>query len=185
MKKRLKKHIEEQNFVKIYLADEDGFELTHFEGIIFDQNEDFILMCDLEDFSYDGFVVFRKSDISEIKRTDNEIFFDSIIKNEGIKEELIQKASSLDFSLGSMTEMFSKLFDDKQAIIIERLYETKTKFQIGPISKVVKKKVFIDYFNAKGEYDLKPVTSKFKDITYFRIDSPYSNLFFKYSKRID
>lgn len=53
--------------------------------------------------------------------------------------------------------MFNKLKEIGKAIIIERLYENDSIFQVGPIYKVEKKKVFIDYFNAKGEYDLKPV----------------------------
>lgn len=97
MKKRIKKHIDKQNFVKIYLADDEGSTLTHFEGFIFDQNDKYILMCDLEDFNYDGFVVARKSDISEIKRTDNEALFDSITEKEGLKATIIKKATNLDF----------------------------------------------------------------------------------------
>ncbi len=185
MKKRIKKYIDAKNFVKVYLADDDGFTLTHFEGIIFDQNEKFILMSDFDDFNYDGFVVARMTDISEIKKTDNESFFDSIIEKEGIKEVILQKASDLKFKLSDFPEMFNSLKELGGAIIIECLYETESKFQIGPVSKVEKKKVFIDYINAKGEYDLKPVTSKYKDITYFKLDSPYANMFFKYSKRVE
>ena len=184
MKKKIKKHIDAKNFVKVYLADDEGFTLIHFEGIIFDQNEKFILMSDFEDFNYDGFVVARKSDILEIKCANNESFFDSIIEKEGIKEVLLQKASDLNFKLSDFAEMFNTLKEIGGAIIIERLYETESKFQIGPVSKVEKKKVFIDYIKARGEYDLKPVTSKYKDITYFKLDSPYANMFFKYSKRV-
>lgn len=185
MKKRIKKHIDNQSFVKVYLADKEGFELTHFQGIIFSQNEKFILMCDLEDFNYDGFVVARKSDISEIKHTDNEHFYNVIIEKEGIKKTLIKTFEALDFKLGNQLDMFEQLLKLNLPIIVERLYETESKFQIGPIKKLVKKKLYIDYFNAKGEYDLKPVSSKFKDITFFKFDSPYANLFFKYSKRIE
>lgn len=185
MKKRIKKHIDEKHYVKVYISDEQGINLTHFEGIIFDQNEKYILMSDFEDFHYDGFVVAKKSDISEIKRTDNESFFDSIIDKEGIKETIIQKAVNLGFKLGDFPYMFNLLKELGTAIIIERLYEKESKFQIGPVIKVDKKKVYIDYFNAKGEYDLKPITSKYKDITYFKLDSQYANLYFKYSNRIE
>lgn len=185
MKKRIKKHIDNKNLVKVNLADDEGYSMINFNGIIFDQNDQYLLMSDFYDFNYDGFVVVRKSDISEIKRTDNESFFDSIIEKEGIKEIIIQKAFDLNFKLDEFPEMFSKLKELGVPVIIERLYESESKFQIGPITKVEKKKVFIDYFNAKGEYDMKPVTSKYKDITYFKLDSPYANMFFKYSKRIE
>lgn len=58
MKKRLKKHIQAKDFVKIYLADQDGFELYRFDGIVRDQNEDYILMVDFKDLTYDGVVVY-------------------------------------------------------------------------------------------------------------------------------
>jgi hypothetical protein len=184
MKKSIKKHIENKNFIKVYISDNEGVNLTHFEGILFAQNDKYILMSDFEDFNYDGFVIVRKSDISEIKRTENEIFFDTILEKEGIKEIILQKKSEINFRLSDLPEMFSTLNELGKAIIIEQLYENKSKFLIGPITKVSKKKVYIDYFNAKGEFDLKPIATKYKDITYFKIDSPYANTFLKYSKKI-
>lgn len=80
--------------------------------------------------------------------------------------------------------MFNNFKQKDSPIILEGLYRVKNIFQIGSILKVGKKKVYIDYFNARGEFDLKQVSLKHTEITYFRIDSPYSNLFFKYSKRI-
>jgi hypothetical protein len=185
LKKRLKKHIKEKNFVKVYIANSEGFTLTHFNGLIFDHNDEFILMGEVQDFNYDGFIVARKSDISEIKRTDDEVFYDSIIESEGLKADLIKKSNSLNFQLGSFVDMFEQIRTQEKSIIIDRLYETETKFHIGTIQNVEKKKVLVNSINAKGEYDLKPVMSKFKDITFFRMDSPYSNLFVKYSSNID
>ncbi len=185
MKKRIKKHIDNKNYVKVYLADDDGFNLTNFEGIIFDQNDKFIFMSDFKDFNFDGFVVAKKSDITEIKRTEKETFIDTIFQKEGIKDAIIEKASLLNFKLGNFHEMFENLKKLGQAIIIERLYKGETVFQIGPVSKVEPKKVFIDYINAKGEYDLKPVTSKFKDITFIQFDNPYANMYFIYTRSID
>jgi len=56
LKKLLRKHIKNENFVKIYISTE-GYNLTHVEGFIFEQNKDFVLMNDMRDFDYDGFVV--------------------------------------------------------------------------------------------------------------------------------
>lgn len=184
MKKTIKKHIDKQDFVKVYLSDDNGFSMIHFEGIVFDQSEKFVLMCDFEDFKFDGFVVFRKSDISEIKRSENESFVDSIIEKEGLKSSIIQKAANLDLNLDGFKEIVETLKVIEQPVIIEHLYDSKPRFHIGPITKIKGKKVYVDYINAKGEYDLKPVVSKFKEITYIKFDSLYANLFFKYAKRI-
>lgn len=185
MKKKLRKHIQDKHFIKVYLSDNEGFTLTHFEGFLLDQNDKYIFMSDVRDFNYDGFVVARKADISEIKNSDNERFFDGILEKEGIKAAILKKASELNFTLSDFESMFQQLHKQNQAIIIECLYENDTKFQLGPVIKTNKKRVFIDYINAKGEFDLKPVSSKYKEITFFRVDSPYANLFYKYAKRID
>lgn len=185
MKKRIKKHIDKREFVKLFLVDYDGDELINFNGTIFAQDDDFVVMNDMHDFNFDGFVVVRKSDISEIKRTENEVFFDKIIKSEGLKKQIEDNFIELNFPLGSFPDMFEYLRIKGRPVIIEGLYNGKDTFQIGPISKVEKKKVFIDYFNSRGEYDMKPVSSKFRDITYFRIESPYTNMFYKYSRRIE
>lgn len=185
MKKRINKHIEKKDFVKVYLADHNGFDLINFSGVIFAQNEEFVVMSSLYDFNEDGFVVISKSDISEIKKGENELFYDKIIISEGIKQKMEARFLELDFKLGTYAEMFESIKNVGFPIIIQNLYGPKSIFLIGPIFNVKKKKVFIDYFNARGEYDLKPVSIKYKDITFFRFDDLYSNLFFKHSKRVE
>ena len=39
MKKRINKHIEKQDYVKVYIVDRDDLDLDNFSGIIYDQNE--------------------------------------------------------------------------------------------------------------------------------------------------
>ena len=185
MQKRINKHIEKKDFVKVYLADHNGLDLINFSGTIFAHNEEFIIMSSIYNFNEDGFVVISKSDISEIKKGENELFYDKILISEGIKEKIEVRFLELDFKLGTYVEMFESLKNNGFPIIIENLYGTKNICLIGPIFKVKKKKVFVDYFNARGEYDLKPVAIKFKDITFFRFDDLYTNLYFKHSKRVD
>lgn len=182
MEKKIKKYINGRDFVKVYIANKQGKEITYFSGMIFNQSDDFILMCDFNDFNYDGFVVLSKSDISEIVYTKSECFFDLILEQEGIKEKLFKKIETLQFELGTYQQMFEILGQQNLPVIIEQLYKDDAKFQIGSIQKVKKKKVVINYFNARGVYDRKPVSSKFKDITFFRVDNPYANLFYKYAE---
>lgn len=180
--KKISKHIDKLRFVKVYICDREEQSLTHFEGIIFDQNDDFIYMCDLSDFNYDGFVVLRKEDICDIKRSENEKFFNRILTEEEIVQKIKRRRKQLDFDLGDMEDMFRQLKKMNMATIVECLYESEESFQIGPIVKCKEKKMKIDYFNSRGEYDIDPVSVRYKDITFFRIDSPYANLFYKYAE---
>lgn len=183
--KKIKKHIKKLQFVKVYISDKEEQSLTHFEGIIFDQNEEFLVMCDLSDFNYDGFVVLRKEDISSIKRSENEKFFNKILKEEKIIKEIQRRSGYLDFELGDTEQMFRQLKKMGIATIIECLYDSEEAFQIGPIVKAKADKLKMDYFNSRGEFDQASVTIKYKDITFFRFDSPYANLFFKYAIQPD
>ncbi|MXV49610.1 hypothetical protein GS399_01390 [Pedobacter sp. HMF7647] len=185
MKKRIAKHIKNQDFVKVYITNTDDYEIDHFNGIIYEQNDKFILMCDTFDFNFDGFIVLRKSDISEIKCTENEKIFKQIIDNERITNSITKKRLAINVTLSAFKEMFIQLMYLKLPIIIECKYGKDDRFQIGPICEVDEKKVKLKHFNASGEFDLKPTTARYKEITFFRIDSPYANIFYKYAKEIE
>ena len=185
MKKRINKHLEKRDKVKVYIVDENGNEITDFEGFIIEESEKYILMSDMFDFYYNGLVVLRKRDIYEIRCSDNEKFFKYMLDKEKITDAIFEKRNQIDFKLGSFKEMFESLQRLGIPIIIECDYGTKDRFIIGPVSDFDNKKVKINYFNSRGVYDLKPVVAKYKDITFIKIDSPYANIFFKYAKEIE
>lgn len=183
MKKRIKKHILRQDFVKVYQVDNDGYALNNFEGIILEQNDLFILMIDFLDFTYDGLVVLPKSTIDEIKHTDNERHYKYLLEKESLLEDAIHRGGAITFRLANYQEMFDFLSEKQLPILLECQSGTNL-FQLGPVLKASKKKVTIDYINVRGEYSLKPVKADYIDITFFRVDNPYTNIFFKYAKRI-
>lgn len=181
LNKLLRKHIKNENFVKVYTSSKD-FNLGSYEGFIFDYSDDYVLMNDMRDFDYDGLVVFKKSDIYEIKHTENEKFFLYLLKKEHIKKEIFKRKSKLKFKLASIQEMMETLKSLQIPIICEHIYGKKDLFQIGTIQKVGKRKAQMKYFNARGKFDFKLVPVSYKSITFIRLDSPYANIFYKYSK---
>ncbi|MFT5819963.1 MAG: hypothetical protein ACI8ZM_001188 [Crocinitomix sp.] len=183
MNKQLSKHQKKQHYIKIYLVDDKGTNLTNFDGVILSQNSKFILMMVFADLYYDGYVVFRKSDVSEIRRSKNEQFIHKILLKEGVLTAAIDSYTGI--RLNTMEKMFKELKKRQVPVIVEQLYRSKDLFQIGPIHSTTKKMVRIDHFNSHGIYDLKPAVSKYKDITYFRVDDNYSILYHKYSKHLD
>lgn len=185
MKKRIQKHIDKEEYVKIYICDHDGAAITHFDGYVLEQDKQFVLMLTNYDFSYDGITVIRKADITEIKRTENEKFFQKVMEKEGLKKELFERKEFLNFHLASYEEIFQTIQEMNIPVIIEAKYGADDRFQIGPVASYNKKQVKINYFNARGEYDLKPVSCKYKEITHLKIDSPYANLFYKYSQIVE
>lgn len=181
LQKLLSKHIKNQNFVKVYTAT-DNYQIEKYEGFIFEENKKYILMNDMLDFNYDGFVLLRKADINEIKYTENEKFFSHILKKEKIKKRLFNKRKKLKLKLSSLEKMMKNLKSLKIPIICEHLYEKEDVFQIGSIKKVYKNRAMMRYFNSRGEFDLKLLPISYRTLTIIRIDSPYANIFYKYAK---
>ena len=184
MTKRIQKHINKQDFVKVYIEDKEGIPLTHYEGVIFGQSESLLLMSSFYDFTYDGCVILRKRDIYEIKHTENERFFKGILEKEGIFRDMMKKRKQIKIELSSLQDSFKNLQKSGIPVIIEGKYSKNERFIIGPIIEMNDKKVKIRYFNARGEYDFKPVSIRFKEVTIVQLDSPYANLFYKYAMEI-
>jgi len=185
MKKAINNHIKNQDFVKAYLVDEEGSKITHIEGIIFEQTDKLILMNDMTDFNYDGLVIIRKKDLSEIKHTDNERFFKKILDKENITQKIASNKEQANVILSKYKELLVQVMVTKQPVIIECKYANDDRFLVGPITKVADKYIEVKYFNSQGQYDLKEVKVKIKDITVLKIDSPYANTFYKYAYEIE
>lgn len=183
MKKTIKTHIEKQHYVKVYIEEKDGSALNNFGGIIFEQNDAFILMCDTQDFDYDGMIVLNKKDIAKIRRAKPDKFIDKVLEKENLKKVMIQNYQTSNFHLSTWHEMFKTLQELGEPVIVEMLYGNDELFHIGPINEVKPKSVVIDYIGADGKYELKPIVAKFKDITFIRIDSRYLDFYYKYAKR--
>ncbi len=181
--KELDKHIQKSNFVKVYLSDDDGHGLKHFEGVIFSYINDFVFMCDFSDFNPDGFVVFRKKDISEIRRTDNEKFFDKIIREENLLRNVRILKREAPFRLGTFENMFSQLKEIGIPVIIECLYEEEEVFQLGTVNQCDEDGLTLQYLSSFGVFDHEPMQVDYDDITFFRFGSPYANLFLKHASK--
>lgn len=183
--KKLDKHIQKSHFVKVYLGDSEGNHLKHFEGVVFSYNNDFVFMCDFADFNPDGFVVFRKDDIIDVQRTENETFFDHILKSESLLRTVRVQKREFPLRLSKMETMFAQLREFKLPIIIECLYTEEELFHLGIVKKMDTKKVEIQFLGANGIFEKENRNIDFDDITFFRFDSPYANLFYKYALEND
>ncbi len=179
--KKLDKYIQKSNFVKVYIGDEEGNAIKHFEGFVFSYTDHFVFMSDLSDFNYDGFVVLRKKDIIDVRCTESEKYFENILRQENILRNIRLQKREYPFRLNTMEKMFKSLMEMKIPVIIEKLYDEDEEFLIGPVKKVSDDSVYLKYFNTVGEFDKDLVKVNFDTITSFSFDSPYANLFFKYA----
>jgi len=68
-------------------------------------------------------------------------------------------------------------------VIIENEDPDDKSFDIGPIIKVTKTAVYIQYFNAKGYLDTEAIKIAFNKITIAKFDDHYINVFSKYLRQ--
>ncbi|VBB45310.1 conserved hypothetical protein [uncultured Paludibacter sp.] len=184
MKKKIDSLIQSKSFVKVFIDKEDvNIEKT--DGIIMFQNENFIVMSDTYDFFYCGMKLIRKKDISEIRNSDNEKVFNEIMKAEKLTDLHIELFNKYKIDFSDFKSLFNSLKFQNLPIIIECQYGKNDRFILGSIFEINEKNVRIEYINSRAEYDLIPTKVLYKDITTVCWDGQYTNLFYKYAKRIE
>ncbi len=181
MSNKISQHIENQNFVKIYTSNKKGIAISNFQGIIFAQSENFIIINDCFDFNFDGFVLIRKKDISKIAHTNSQIFFKKILEKENIIQGIIEKYKLLELEFIDFKHIFEYAKNKNIALIIECKYGKDDDFFIGPITNINDEKVKIKFLSTQGHLDIKPTSVKLEKITFVRINSPYTDIFYKYT----
>ncbi|MES2554565.1 MAG: hypothetical protein V4604_00360 [Bacteroidota bacterium] len=181
MKKTIAKHIERRHVVKIFLVDDLGDGITNFTCVILEQNDEFILVADTYDFKFTGLTMYRKKDITEILYSDNQKYMEKIILKEGRIDEVILRRQHYNFELGSLKELLDFILENDLAFTAECKYESRDDFYLGTLDSVKNKKFRMNYINADGRYDYKPVTIRFEDVTTLTIDNEYANWVRKYA----
>jgi hypothetical protein len=185
MKKTIARHIEKKHVVKIFLVDDLGDGITNFTGLILEQNDEFILVADTNDFMINGLTIYRKKDITEILYSDNQKYMEKIMLKEGRIDEAISRRLQYDFELGSLKELLDFVFRNDLAFTAECKYGSRDDFYLGTLESVKNKKFKMNYINADGRYDFKTVTVEFEDVTMLTFDNEYANLIRKYAFKQD
>lgn len=153
-------------------------ELSYKKGYIIDSSNDFILFKEVEDFVVRGFLVFPIHQVSKIRRNKNDVFFDKICKLEGIKVSI--KKPEID--LKNWESIFNSIQKLGFNVIIVNEISEQDSFDIGPILRVTKNKVTINYFDATGKFDEDLTEIQYSDITHIDFDDIYTNTISKYLK---
>jgi hypothetical protein len=138
-----------------------------------------LLIQYLYDFQVDGYMIIRLKDITSIRSDDLERFSESIIKNEGIIENI--KNPSFE-TIEDWLEVFKKLKSMGNNIIIECETIDNSEFYIGEIIDINKKSVSLLNFDGIGEWDEEPTKINYSDITSISFGKRYINIISKYVK---
>ncbi len=139
-----------------------------------------LLIQYLYDYEVDGYMIVRLKDITSVRSGDLERFSESIIKNEGIIEDIKNPFFQ---SVENWNEVFGKLRVMGNNIIIECESTDHSKFYIGEIIDIHEKSISLLNFDGLGEWDEEPTEILYSDITSISFDKRYINIISKYVKQ--
>lgn len=162
------------NFIcKITRPDIDDHSLF---GFVLESSDTLTLIAEEDDFCLDGYKVLRNCDIDIRKPTASTRYCTRIMKKEGLLDN-IDDPPQVDLS--SWAALFSSLRRQDRFVIVED--EVRGQFLIGPIRRVNKKSVTINYFDGTGNW-LGPENITYDEITCVSFGSRYIRMHRKYIK---
>lgn len=173
---KIKEHFENKKYCQITRATSDS-SVEKSSGYIVDYSDSLVVLHEIHDFDFIGFNVLPTNLIKEIRYNRADKYFDKILTWEGAKEKI---GSRHQLDLSNWSSLFKSLKKSGLIIIVECETAEINPFNIGPITKIAKDLVYIQYFDATGLLDEKPTAISFENITKVQFDARYINVFGKY-----
>lgn len=178
MVEKIKLHFEDKKYCKVKRkVGDDTYETN--DGFIVAYSDTFVVLKEVDDFVVRGNLVFQIASIAEIRRNKSDIFFEKIYKREGITET-IKKDCKID--LTSWQTIFKSIKELGFNVIVKNENPDEDTFDIGPITKVTKSSLYIQYFDATGLLDSESTKINWEQITVVNFDDIYINVLSKYLK---
>ena len=176
MKKKLEikiaKYIKLKSQVKLYYFEDEIY------GRILKESDNFIVICDIKDWHYDGYMIFPKKYISKIKYGKLEKFREEIMN----KFSLTIKVNLEWLNIDSYHTIFSSLSQNYNEICIESALKDINHFMLGKIVKQSKNNLYINKLDTYGTWGIGKIKIPTKNITCIYFKDEYSSTLFKYSK---
>jgi hypothetical protein len=175
----LQRHINKKDFVKISRTVTDGD--ADISGFILQMTKEFLLIQMEEEFYLNGYGIIRKDHFDSLRCNKFDKTLKRILKVEGIIESHFGIDKNI--NLRNWKTIFKDIKELYQHVIIECEDLEESLFVIGPIKRVNKESVSIQYYDPTGLLDKKVTTVKYKDITLVKFDNRYINVFKKYLRK--
>ncbi len=146
-------------------------------GFVLQRSELLTLIAEEDDFFLDGYKIIRNSDIEICKATPSTRYCTKLMRKEGLLKEI---DSFPDLDLTNWATVLSSLKRLKKFVTVED--EREEVFLIGPIRRINKLSVTVDYFDGAGKW-LTQERIDYVDITSVSFDTRYISMHQKYIKK--
>jgi hypothetical protein len=175
----IKTHVNRKDFVQIKRTVTEGE--ANISGFILRMSKDFLLIQKEEEFFLNGYGIIRKDHFDAIRCNRFDKAFKRILKAEGIFDAEYGIKNKI--RLKNWQSIFEDLMSHGYHVIVECEDLKDPLFVIGPIKRVNKSSVNIQYYDATGLLDREPTRVKYEDITLVKFDDRYINVFRKYLRK--
>lgn len=179
IKQKIKYHFDTRKFCGVKRKIGPDSYINTF-GYIVDFSTRFILLQEDDDFILDGYSVIPISTIVEIRYNNFDKYFSKIM----IMEKAVNNVSKKhNVDLNNWVTIFRTIKSSGLNVIVECEAPSDDDFIIGPISKVTKSAVYIQFIRPNGYLITTPTKVTFNRITIAHFDTRYVNTFSKYIRR--
>ena len=152
-------------------------------GYILGISDRLLLMHCFDDFEPDGYTVCRIRDVIELRHGPYEVWFDHILRSESLVAG-IKLSHRIDIS--SWTTAFRSISRHYGHMIVECEYDNDEEdFYIGELIETRSRSIQFRDYDALGYWSKTLKSIKQADITKVQFDTPYINVFSKYTREGD
>ncbi|MBB4806317.1 hypothetical protein HNP38_001589 [Chryseobacterium defluvii] len=176
--KLIQKHIDKNNFVKIYLSEESPDQSIF--GFILKMSDEYLMVQETYDFTLAGIKIIPQERILSIRCNP----YDKTQKKILSEEHLLKFDQNIihHISLRDAGTLFKSLKKQNFHCIVESTKKKKGRFSIGEILEVDDKFVFINNYDPTGKTGKKPHKISLKKIEMVTFNDNYTLIFRKYLK---
>lgn len=142
-------------------------------------SEDFVLLIEVTDFVYGGFVIFNKKYIKEIERKKYEKFAQKVIQKYAKKPKIDTKW----LDLSSFETIFKSLKKSYNRFCIDTI-DDKDNFFVGKIVGFNDTTLTLKALDTYANFENRTQNLNIADIGYILFGDSYSKMLFKYNKEV-
>jgi hypothetical protein len=177
MREKLLEHIEQSHLIKI---ERKKIDEEDYNCIPLSMGKKLVLIKNYVDFLFNGYVIIRFKDFTNVRYNDVDKFAEYILQNEN---QIREREPIIVSELDNWKDTFKELKKLNKYLRLERDDGEFIKYNFGEIVDVENDGITFHHFNALGEWDNKLIDIKYKDIMLVEVDDRYTRLFSKYVQK--
>lgn len=178
MKVNLRKHVGTRRMIRI--TRRTPCEPTVY-GYLLGLSKTLALLHRFDDFEPDGYSVLRVEDVVKVRSAAHERCWDYILAAEKLLAGLKFRQPIDLTSMRSAIETIGQCYDH-MIIECEDEEEDVEDFYIGSLVATSDDGIRFRHFDAQGYWERRPSTIVLADISHVQFDTPYANIFSKYTR---